>query len=111
MLLQVKLDCWKNVGGREAQEERSIVRLSAEEKLRRAEARIKLLEAENEVLKKLEALERHKDNNELLTSSERFQLINQVVRKHELRRVIRYQSMSRKGTVGTMLRWRRSSGT
>jgi len=32
--------------------------LSAEEKLRKAEARIKYLEAENEFLKKLEALER-----------------------------------------------------
>jgi transposase len=34
--------------------------LSAEEKLRRAEARIKLLEAENDFLKKLEAFERQK---------------------------------------------------
>lgn len=46
--------------------------LSDQEKLRLAEARIKLLEAENELLKKLEAIERHKDNNELLASSERF---------------------------------------
>jgi transposase len=34
--------------------------LSAAEKLKRAEARIKLLEAENDFLKKLEALERQK---------------------------------------------------
>jgi transposase len=34
--------------------------LTAEEKLKRAEARIKLLEAENDFLKKLEALERQK---------------------------------------------------
>lgn len=35
-------------------------KLSVEEKLRRAEARIKLLEAENDFLKKLEALEEQK---------------------------------------------------
>jgi transposase-like protein len=34
--------------------------LSTEEKLKRAQARIKLLEAENDFLKKLEALERQK---------------------------------------------------
>lgn len=34
--------------------------LSTEEQLKRAEARIKLLEAENDLLKKLEALERQK---------------------------------------------------
>jgi transposase len=34
--------------------------LTTEEKLKRAEARIKLLEAENDLLKKLEALERQK---------------------------------------------------
>lgn len=34
--------------------------LSTEERLKRAEARIKLLEAENDLLKKLEALERQK---------------------------------------------------
>ncbi len=34
--------------------------LSTEEKLKRAEARIKLLEAENDFLKKLEALEKQK---------------------------------------------------
>ncbi|WP_256711702.1 hypothetical protein [Paenibacillus sp. FSL H7-0331] len=37
---------------------RSKTESSAEEKLQQAEARIKLLEAENELLKKLEALER-----------------------------------------------------
>ncbi|AZS15940.1 IS3 family transposase [Paenibacillus lutimineralis] len=61
---------------------------SAEEKLKQAEARIKLLEAENELLKKLEALERR--NSKELTPSERFQLINQTVRKHALRRLTRY---------------------
>ncbi|MEJ8546516.1 hypothetical protein [Brevibacillus borstelensis] len=35
-------------------------RLSTEEKLKRAEARIKLLEAENDFLKKLDALEKQK---------------------------------------------------
>ncbi|EOS53477.1 hypothetical protein SAMN02744124_03206 [Paenibacillus barengoltzii J12] len=45
----------KNSVGRPSQGE-----LSVEQKLKRAEARIKLLEAENELLKKLEALERQK---------------------------------------------------
>lgn len=58
--------------------------LSAEEKLRRAEARIRLLEAENELLKKLEALERQ--TSKTLLSSERVQLINLVLRKHSLQR-------------------------
>ncbi|PSJ85593.1 HTH domain-containing protein, partial [Brevibacillus fortis] len=43
----------KGSTGRKSEKE-----LSAEDKLRRAEARIRLLEAENELLKKLEALER-----------------------------------------------------
>lgn len=47
---------------------------SVEDKLRRAEARIKLLEAENELLKKLEALERQV--SKVLAPSERFELIN-----------------------------------
>lgn len=78
---------------------------SAEEKLRLAEARIKLLEAENELLKKLEALERHKDNNELLSSSERFQLINQVVRKHGLRRLTRYLCKLAEVSASSYYRW------
>lgn len=45
---------------------------------------IELLVAENE-LKKIEALERR--NIKELTPSERFQLINQTLHKHELRRV------------------------
>ncbi|WP_244966022.1 hypothetical protein [Paenibacillus alvei] len=61
---------------------RSKTESSAEEKLKQAEARIKLLEAENELLKKLEALERK--NSKELTPSERFQLINQTIRKHDL---------------------------
>lgn len=62
--------------------------LSTEEKLRRAEARVRLLEAENELLKKLEALERQ--SSKTLPSSERFQLINLVLRKYGLLRVTRY---------------------
>ncbi|EJW17266.1 hypothetical protein M5X00_03535 [Paenibacillus alvei] len=61
---------------------RSKTESSAEEKLKQAEARIKLLKAENELLKKLEALERR--NSKELTPSERFQLINQTIRKHDL---------------------------
>ncbi|WP_199624859.1 IS3 family transposase [Paenibacillus alkalitolerans] len=62
--------------------------MSVEEKLKKAEARIKLLQAENELLKKLEALERK--NRNALSSSERFQLIEQVVRKYRLKRMTRY---------------------
>ncbi|MNY71589.1 hypothetical protein D3C86_2099640 [compost metagenome] len=39
---------------------RAAVEMSIEEKLKQAEARIKLLEVENEFLKKLEALEKQK---------------------------------------------------
>ncbi|WP_341279373.1 IS3 family transposase [Paenibacillus sp. FSL H8-0537] len=67
---------------------RSKTESSVEEKLQQAEARIKLLEAENELLKKLEALERRKSKE--LTPSERFQLIHQTIRKHDLRRLTRY---------------------
>jgi putative transposase len=62
--------------------------LTVEEKLRRAEARIQLLQAENDLLKKLETLERHR--SEGLTTSERFQLAYDVIRKHRLQRLTRY---------------------
>jgi len=62
--------------------------LSVEEKLKKAEAKIKLLEAENELLKKLEALERR--NRSTLSSSERFQLIKQVLQKYRLKGMTRY---------------------
>ena len=44
--------------GKESTGRKSASELSVEEKLKRAEARIKLLEVENDFLKKLEALER-----------------------------------------------------
>jgi len=62
--------------------------LSIEEKLKRAEAKIKLLEAENDLLKKLEALERKKRND--LSSSERFQLIYHTIQLHSLKRMTLY---------------------
>ncbi|MBD8498512.1 IS3 family transposase [Paenibacillus arenosi] len=62
--------------------------LTLDEKLRCAEARIKMLEAENELLKKLEALERL--TNKALTPSERFELIHQVLCKYKLHRVTRF---------------------
>lgn len=78
---------------------------SAEERLRLAEARIKLLEAENELLKKLEALERQHPNDNRLPSSERFQLINQVVRKHGLRRLTRYLCKLAEVSTSGYYRW------
>ncbi len=62
--------------------------LTVAEKLRRAEARIQLLQAENELLKKLETLERNR--NKGLTISERFRLAYEVIRKHRLQRLTRY---------------------
>ncbi|MFJ9502147.1 IS3 family transposase [Brevibacillus centrosporus] len=77
--------------------------LSAEEKLRRAEARIRLLEAENELLKKLEALERQASKT--LPSSERFQLINLVLRKYGLQRVTRYLCQIAEVSTSGYYRW------
>lgn len=76
--------------------------LSAEEKLRREEARIRLLEAENELLKKLEVLERQ--TSKTLPSS-RFQLINLVLRKHSLQRVTRYLCQIAEVSPSGYYRW------
>ena len=76
---------------------------SPEEKLQQAEARIKLLEAENELLKKLEALERRKSKE--LTSSERLQLIHQTIRKHDLRRLTRYLCQIAEVSASGYYRW------
>ena len=82
---------------------RSKTETSAEEKLKQAEARIKLLEAENELLKKLEALERRSSKE--LTPSERFQLINQTIRKHELQRLTRYLCRIAEVSTSGYFRW------
>ncbi|MFC3256320.1 IS3 family transposase [Paenibacillus sepulcri] len=80
--------------------------LSVEEKLRRAEARIKLLEAENDLLKKLEALERQ--TNKALTSSGRFQIINQTIRRHSLRRLTRFLCQAAEVSTSGYYRWCRA---
>ncbi|PKH36178.1 transposase, partial [Planococcus sp. MB-3u-09] len=49
---------WEERRGKGSTGRPSTEELSAEKKLEKAEARIKYLEAENELLKKLEALER-----------------------------------------------------
>jgi len=77
--------------------------LSMEEKLLRAEARIKLLEAENDLLKKLEALERQ--TSKTLSSSERFGLINQTIRKHNLHRVTRFLCQIAEVSTSGYYRW------
>ncbi|GGG86384.1 hypothetical protein GCM10010918_50720 [Paenibacillus radicis (ex Gao et al. 2016)] len=82
---------------------RSKSELSAEEKLKQAETRIKLLEAENELLKKLEALERRSSKE--LEPSERFQLINQTIRKHDLRRLTRYLCEIAEVSTSGYYRW------
>ncbi|WP_163853739.1 IS3 family transposase [Paenibacillus elgii] len=82
---------------------RSKTESSVEEKLQQAEARIRLLEAENELLKKLEALERRKSKE--LTPSERFQLIHQTIRKHDLRRLTRYLCQIAEVSASGYYRW------
>ncbi|WP_338113929.1 IS3 family transposase [Paenibacillus aquistagni] len=70
---------------------------------REAEARNKLLEAENELLKKLEALERRSSKE--LKPSERFQLINQTIRKYDLRRLTRYLCEVAEVSTSGYYRW------
>jgi putative transposase len=82
---------------------KAIDELSMEEQLLRAEARIKLLEAENDLLKKLEALERQA--SKVLTSSERFELVNQTIRKHELRRLTRFLCQVAEVSTSGYYRW------
>ncbi|WP_201004071.1 IS3 family transposase [Paenibacillus glycanilyticus] len=57
--------------------------LSIEEKLKRAEAKIKLLEAENGILKKARG-SREAGEAQTLTPSETFELIESTIRKHQL---------------------------
>lgn len=80
--------------------------LSVEEKLKLAEAKIKLLEAENDFLKKLEALESQKRNT--LSSSERFQIINHTIRLHSLKRMTRYLCELAEVSTSGYYRWLRA---
>lgn len=89
--------------GKQATGRRNAGERSVEDKLRRAEARIKLLEAENELLKKLEAIERQ--TSKVLTPSERFELINQTIRKHDLHRVTRYLCQVAEVSASGYYRW------
>lgn len=60
--------------------------LSAEEKLSRLEAQNRLLQAENELLKKLELFEKQA----ILTAEQKFQLIHQTIEKYQLKRMVSY---------------------
>ncbi|MCD7036743.1 IS3 family transposase [Metabacillus sp. GX 13764] len=60
---------------------------TAEEKLKKAEARIKLLEAENDLLKKLGRTRKAGEEKEALTSAEKYALIEQTIRHHQLKNV------------------------
>jgi transposase InsO family protein len=65
--------------------------LTIEEKNKRLEARIKYLEAENELLKKLDARERRRKNNNLvLLAAEKFKLIKEVIDKYSLSKMVKY---------------------
>ncbi|MCY9514407.1 IS3 family transposase [Paenibacillus apiarius] len=77
--------------------------ITTEDKLKRAEARIKLLEAENNMLKKLEALERQ--SRIRLKPSERFQMLNQTLRLHGLRRMTRYLCQVAEVSPSGYYRW------
>ena len=60
--------------------------LSTEEELKRAQAKIKVLEAEVDFLKKLDALERQKK----LTCSERYELLYHTIRLYDLKGLTGY---------------------
>lgn len=63
--------------------------LSVEEKLRRAEAKIKLLEVENE-LKKAEGTRKAGEARQTLSISLRFELINRTIRQYGIKGLTRH---------------------
>ncbi|MDT8976363.1 IS3 family transposase [Paenibacillus sp. chi10] len=77
--------------------------LSVEEKLRRAEAKIKLLEIENEFLKKLKALERQAKQDK--STSLRFELVNRTVRQFSIKGLTRHLCSLAKVSVSGYYRW------
>ncbi|QIZ09493.1 IS3 family transposase [Priestia megaterium] len=65
--------------------------LSVEEKLKKAEARIKFLEVENGLLKKARGTrEAGVEEETVLTPSEKFQLIEHTIRQHHLKNLVSY---------------------
>ncbi|WMT28874.1 IS3 family transposase [Bacillus aerius] len=65
--------------------------LSVEEKLKKAEAKIKFLEAENDPLKKARRIrEAGVEKETILTASEKFALIENTIRVHQLHNAVSY---------------------
>lgn len=58
--------------------------------IKQQEAKIKLLEAEVELLKKLELSERRQINDKNLSSSNIFELINMIIKENNLKNVVSY---------------------
>ncbi|MEJ8548802.1 IS3 family transposase, partial [Brevibacillus borstelensis] len=82
--------------------------LSAEEKLKRAEARIKLLEAEKRVSKKARCARKAEDAEEALTPSERYQIINNTIRQYNLHFMTRYLCKMANVSASGYYRWLRA---
>ncbi|MCM3774752.1 IS3 family transposase [Fictibacillus phosphorivorans] len=64
--------------------------LTAEEKLKKAEARIAFLEMENGLLKKARRTREAGEEEQALTLSEKFQLIEETIRRFQLKRMVSY---------------------
>ena len=64
--------------------------ISDKEKIRRQEAKIKLLEAEVELLKKIDMRERRLIGTKQLSSSEIFELIKMVISENNLKNIVSY---------------------
>lgn len=84
--------------------------LTLEDKLRRAEAKVKLLEAENDFLKKLEVLERQVGHKKVSTS-ERFELISSTIRRNKLKGLTRYLCKTAEVSASGYYRWLQAAET
>nr|WP_252361771.1 IS3 family transposase [Paenibacillus terrae] len=78
-------DARKHASGRPLERE-----LSLEEKYARLEAKLNLLEAENELLKKRSTRKADEKKEINITTTQKFELIHQIIRKYQLKRVVQY---------------------
>ncbi|WP_407083019.1 IS3 family transposase [Paenibacillus polygoni] len=79
-------DARKHASGRPLERE-----LSLEEKYARLEAKLNLVEAENEFLKKLGSTRKADEKKEInITTTQKFELIHQIIDKYQLKRIVRY---------------------
>ena len=75
---------------KEVQEDQHLKSTRRKISLKKAEARIKYLEAELEFLKKLDELERQAIEEEKITTREKFMLIEQIIRQYNLANMVSY---------------------